>query len=280
MTPPADDRNPTDATRTDLTPSEVANVNGDLRDLALAAAQAGAHAILRELRNGKVEVETKSHDADFVTTADKAAERAILRMVLAVRPNDAVLAEESGMHAGDSGVRWLVDPLDGTMNFVHRRHDYAVSVGVEQAGRMVAGAIVRPADGQWAAAGGDEAFGRDLMPKVSTTADLTDSLVGIGLPSPMEQRVRVHHFLGDLMHAARDYRRSGSSACELLSVALGAQEGYLGFGVNMWDVAAGIALVDAAGGTSQWVTTATGLEVLVAGTPQVTETLVGMVKVI
>jgi myo-inositol-1(or 4)-monophosphatase len=279
MTPPADDLNPTDATPS-RTRSDAVAVNADLRDLALAAAQAGAHAILRELRNGKVEVETKSHDADFVTTADKAAERAILRLVRAVRPKDAVLAEESGMHAGDSGVRWLVDPLDGTMNFVHRRHDYAVSVGVEQAGRMVAGAIVRPADGQWAAAGGDEAFGRDVTPKVSATVDLADSLVGIGLPSPMEQRVRVHHFLGDLMHAARDYRRSGSSACELLSVALGGQEGYLGFGVNMWDVAAGIALVEAAGGASQWVTTATGLEMLIAGTPDVTETLVGMVKVI
>lgn len=280
MTPPPDDRTAPGTAQAVPTPTETVNLDGDLRDLALAAAQAGAHAILRELRNGKVEVETKSHDADFVTTADKAAERAILRMVRAVRPKDAVLAEESGMHAGDSGVRWLVDPLDGTMNFVHRRHDYAVSVGVEQAGRMVAGAIVRPADGQWAAAGGDEAFARDMTPKVSATADLSDALVGIGLPSPMEHRERVHHFLGDLMHEARDYRRSGSSACELLTVALGGQEGYLGFGVNMWDVAAGIALVDAAGGTSQWVTTATGLEVLVSGTPQVTETLVGMVKVI
>ena len=151
-----------------------------MRDLALAAAQAGSNAILRELRGGDLRVETKSHDADFVTTADKAAEVAILRLVSAARPRDAVLAEESGMHAGDSGVRWLVDPLDGTMNFVHRRRDYAVSVGVERDGRMVAGAIVRPADGDWAAAGGGEAYARDTTPKMSDAVDLAEALVGSG----------------------------------------------------------------------------------------------------
>jgi myo-inositol-1(or 4)-monophosphatase len=257
-----------------------ASADADLCGLALAAAQAGAHAILRELRTGDLKVETKTHSADFVTTADKAAEGAILRIVRAARPRDAVLAEESGMHAGDSGIRWLVDPLDGTMNFVHRRRDYAVSVGVERDGRMVAGAIVRPADGDWAAAGGADVVGRDTTPRVSDTADLSDALVGIGLPSPLDQRIRAHEFVGELILHARDYRRSGSSACELLSVALGAQEGYLGFGVNLWDVAAGIALVEAAGGSCQWVTTESGLEALVAGTPQVTQALVGMVKVI
>ena len=256
------------------------SVDQDLRDLALAAAHAGSHAILREVRGGALQVSTKAHPADFVTTADKAAEAAILRLVSAARPRDAVLAEESGVHDGDSGVRWLVDPLDGTMNFVHRRRDYAVSVGVERDGKIVAGAIVRPADGDWAAAGGPEAFAREGTPQVSDAVDLADSLVGIGLPTPLDQRVRVHAFVGELMRQARDYRRTGSSACELLSVALGAQEGYLGFGVNIWDVAAGIALVEAAGGEAEWVTTATGLEVLVAGTPEVTKTLVGMVKVI
>ncbi len=270
MATPVNDRNAPDPTST----------YAELRDLALASAQAGAYAILRELRKGDLRVETKLHDSDFVTTADKAAEEAILRLVTAARPRDAILAEESGMHAGDSGVRWLVDPLDGTMNFVHHRRDYAVSVGVEHDGRMVAGAIVRPADGDWAAAGGGEAYARDTTPAVSDASNLSEALVGVGLPGPMDQRVRVHEFVGELIHQARDYRRSGSSACELLSVALGAQEGYLGFGVNLWDVAAGIALVEAAGGTCQWVTTETGLEVLVAGTPQVTQSLVGMVKVI
>lgn len=269
MTTPADDRF-----------DDPMTLDSDLRDLALAAAHAGSYAILRELRLGSVEVNSKAHATDFVTSADKAAEKAILRLIRAARPRDAILAEESGVHTGDSGVRWLVDPLDGTMNFVHRRNDYAVSVGVERDGQVVAGAIVRPADGEWATAGGGEAFGRGLTPRVSAATDIADALVGIGLPSGLDQRVRVQAFVGDLMHQIRDYRRSGSSACELLSVALGSQEGYLGFGVNLWDVAAGIALVHAAGGSCQWVTTESGMDVLVAGTPAVTQALVGMVKVI
>ncbi len=259
---------------------ETATFHADLRDLALASAHVGAHAILRELRRGDLRVETKAHPADFVTTADQAAEAAVLGLIRSARPDDAILAEESGVHAGTSGVRWLVDPLDGTMNFVHGRRDYAVSVGVEHNGAIVAGAIVRPADGDWAAAGGGEAVARDATPRISVTSDLSDALVGIGLPSPLDQRVRVHGLVGELMHLARDYRRTGSSACELLSVAYGAQDGYLGFGVNIWDVAAGIALVHEAGGTTQWLTTASGIEVLVAGTPAVVDALVDLAKVI
>jgi myo-inositol-1(or 4)-monophosphatase len=267
---------------TDPAPAEEdsSTLDADLRDLALAAAHLGAHAILRELRRGDLRVETKAHPADFVTTADQAAEAAILGLVRSARPNDAVLAEESGERAGTTGVRWVVDPLDGTMNFVHGRRDYAVSVGVERDGEIVAGAIVRPADGDWAAAGGGEAVARDATPRISVAADLSDALVGVGLPSPMEQRLRVHGLIGELMRKARDYRRSGSSACDLLSVALGEQDGYLGFGVHLWDVAAGMALVHEAGGTAQWLTTASGIDVLIAGTPSVTEALVDLAKVV
>lgn len=249
----------------------------ELRDLALASAQVGAHAIVRELSGGHLRVETKAPD-DFVTTADHAAEAAVLGIIKAARPGDAVLAEESGEHPGNTGIRWLVDPLDGTTNFVHRRRDYAVSVGVERDGEVVAGAIVRPADGDWAAAGGADGVGRDAPPRVSETDDLARSLVGVGLPGPKDEKQRVHAFVGELLPHVRDYRRGGSSACELLSVATGQQEGYLGFGVNLWDVAAGVALVRAAGGSWAWVTTASGIRVLVAGTPPVADALMSLVE--
>lgn len=258
---------------TDPTESELA-------DLALAAAQVGAHAILRELRGGDLRIRTKAHDSDFVTAADKAAERAILGVVRSARPRDAVLAEESGTHDGDSGIRWLVDPLDGTMNFVHGRRDYAVSVGVERAGTIVAGAIVRPVDGDWAAAGNGSASGRYGPPRVSGTTQLSEAIVGIGLPGPLDERMRVHGLIAELMRAGRDYRRTGSSACELLAMAAGEQDGYLGFGVNIWDVAAGIALVEAGGGVCEWLTTASGIGVLVAGTPGVIGDLVELAKVV
>lgn len=250
----------------------------ELRDLALASAQVGAHAILRVLREDRVGVDTKAHENDFVTTADHAAEAAVLSLIRAARSGDAVLAEESGEHPGTTGVRWVIDPLDGTMNFVHRRRDYAVSVGVERDGEVVAGALVRPYDGDWVAAGGTEATGSGGTPRVSSTSTLAQSLVGIGLPSPMDQRRRAQAFVGELIDHIRDYRRGGSSACELFSVATGEQEGYIGFGVNLWDVAAGIAIVRAAGGTSSWITTQTGIGALVAGTPAVHDALVDLVK--
>ncbi|HEY6738915.1 MAG TPA: inositol monophosphatase family protein [Actinopolymorphaceae bacterium] len=248
------------------------------RDLALVAARLGAEAIEREVRRGEMSIDTKSHEADFVTSADKAAEAAVLAAIASARDNDAVLAEESGIHTGDSGVRWLIDPLDGTMNFVHGRPDYVVSVGVEQHGRYIAGAIVRPFSGDWAAGGGGEALSRSGRAWVSSRHDLSEGLIGIGLPSPMEQRFVVHDLIAQLMPLCRDYRRSGSTASDLLSVALGQQEGYLGFGVQEWDYAGGAAVVEAAGGTWEWITTASGIGVIVAGPPPVTSRLVELVK--
>jgi myo-inositol-1(or 4)-monophosphatase len=252
--------------------------DAELGDLALAAAQVGAHAILREVRRGDLQVQTKAHAADFVTVADKAAELAIISLIRSARPNDAILAEESGVHAGDSGVRWVIDPLDGTMNFVHGRHDYAVSIGVESDNTIVAGAIVRPYDGDWAMAGGGAAIAREGKPAMSTTADLAEAMVGIGLPSGLDDKLRVHGLLAELSRYARDFRRTGSSACELLALAQGQQDGYFGFEVNLWDVAAGIALVEAAGGAAEWVTTASGIRVLVAGTHGVIDDLIKLAK--
>lgn len=254
--------------------------DAELGELALASAQVGAHAILRELRRGDLQIRTKAHDADFVTIADQAAEDAIITLIRSARPDDAILAEESGVHAGDSGVRWVIDPLDGTMNFVHQRRDYAVSVGVERAGKIVAGAIVRPYEGDWAMAGGGASASSAEPPAVSPTTAIGDALVGIGFPSGLDDKLRVHGLLAELSREVRDFRRSGSSACELLSLAMGQQDGYYGFEVKLWDVAAGIALVEAGGGACEWVTTASGIQVLVAGTTGVIDDLIKLAKVV
>jgi myo-inositol-1(or 4)-monophosphatase len=252
----------------------------ELGELALASAQVGAHAILRELRRGDLQIQTKAHAADFVTVADKAAEQAIITLIRSARADDAILAEESGVHAGGSGVRWVIDPLDGTMNFVHHRRDYAVSVGVERAGKIVAGAIVRPYDGDWAMAGGGVSASSAEPPAVTSTAKLDEAMIGIGLPSGLDDKLRVHGLLAELSRQARDFRRSGSSACELLSLAMGQQDGYFGFEVKLWDVAAGIALVEAGGGACEWVTTSSGIEVLVAGTAGVIDDLIKLAKAV
>ncbi|MBO0830318.1 MAG: inositol monophosphatase, partial [Streptosporangiales bacterium] len=212
---------------------------------------------------------TKSSDSDFVTAADLAADDAIARAITAARPDDAIKSEESGRRAGTSGITWVVDPLDGTMNFVHHRDEYAVSVGVEQDGDYVAGAIVRPTSGAWIAAGDGVVRAREGRPGVTGTTDPEAAMFSVGLAGDADMRARMLDMIGDLLPIARDFRRSGSSACELADLAMGRVDVYLGFGVKDWDVAAGIAVVRAAGGRAEWVETESGLPLLAAGTPAV-----------
>lgn len=240
-----------------------------LGDIALVAAQLGADAIRTVVRSGELAVATKSSDSDFVTAADLAADDAITGALTVARPGDAIKSEESGRRTGTSGVTWVVDPLDGTMNFVHRRDDYAVSVGVERDGAYVAGAIVRPTNGAWIAAGDGVVRARDGHPGVTGTTDPAAVMFSVGLAGDGELRARMLDVIGDLLPIARDFRRTGSSACELAALAMGQLDVYLGFGVHDWDVAAGIAVVRAAGGRAEWVETESGVSLLVAGTPAV-----------
>ena len=246
--------------------------------MAITDAVAAAGRAERDL-----DVQTKSAPGDFVTEADLASEAAILEVLATERPDDEVLAEESGSHPGSTGLRWLIDPLDGTANFVHGRREYAVSVGVEHlnpdaggqpAGQAaIAGAIALPSFGILHAAGADQAPGdhpAGLL--VSGCAGLADAMIGIGYPRG-QAREAAHVWFGDLLRDIRDYRRIGSSACDLVAVATGAQDGYVAFGVLPWDVGGGFALVRAAGGTASWVTAASGRNVAVAGAPAVFDDL-------
>lgn len=243
----------------------------DLSLLSLTAAQAGAHAIRRQSGEG-ISIDTKAHEADFVTSADLAADRAITGVLAVARPADGILSEESGEHPGTSGVRWLVDPLDGTANFVYGRQDYAVSVGVEYDGAYVVGAVACPVTGDWVAAGGGEVRSSGRTHKI-TDRPLRESVIGFGYPGTREHRARAHAQLGELLGEIRDHRRLGSAAIDLMLVALGQQEGAISFGVNPWDVAAGAAAVAEAGGRSAWVDTASGITAYVSGTPTAFERL-------
>lgn len=240
-----------------------------LADVALVAAQLGADAIRAVSRTGDLRVARKRDHRDLVTAADHAAEDAILAVLRTARPRDAVLCEESGAHPGSSGLTWVVDPLDGTLNYVHRRDDYAVSVGVERDGEYVAGAVVRPVTGGWVAGddGGVRSNGR--TPGVTGTTETAEAMFSVGFPAEEHLRFRVLDMVGDLLPDACDFRRAGSSACDLMGVALGQLDVYLGFGVYSWDVAAGVAVVRAAGGRAEWVETASGVPLLAAGTPAV-----------
>ena len=251
--------------------------DADLAGVALRAARRGSEAIAREVTKARsagtdIDKRSKDGDSDFVTAADLAAEREILAAIATERPMDAVLAEESGEAVeGTSGYRWLVDPLDGTMNFVHHRVDYAVSVGVESVGddypgeRSVAGAVLIPELGwEFAAAATGEVATASLPLQTSGVSVLSHAMVGVGYPRGVGPRALAHAWLGDLLPEVRDYRRMGSSACDLVSIATGSLDIYIAFGVQPWDVGAGFSLVRAAGGRAGWVQGSTGRQVAVA----------------
>jgi myo-inositol-1(or 4)-monophosphatase len=260
------------------------DVPDDLSQLALIAARAGAAAIVAVMRTGPLNPAFKSGSHDMVTAADRAAEQAVIETIRAVRPEDPILGEEGGSLPGTTNVQWLVDPLDGTANFVYGRADYAVSVGVRVDREPVAGAIVRPGHRQWLAGdwrgvvagrGGED--GEPLTFSQRAT-DLSAALVALGMPYDLQARRRVLAFAGALAEHARGIRVMGCAAGDLAAVTLGEVDVVLGFGLAEWDVAGGEAIVLAAGGRVRRIDCfATGLPAMISGPAELVDTLEAVV---
>ncbi len=258
----------------------------DAGALALRAAQAGAAAIAAVVASGGVRTDFKSGSHDLVTTADKAAEAAIIDVIRTARPDDALLGEESGTHPGTSGSRWLVDPLDGTANFVYGRPDHAVSVGLETGGVITAGAIIRVSDGRWAAASAGTASAgvngqtsaEVLQPRVNQHAAAAESLVSFGLPYDLGARRQVFGIIGALIPSIRGVRIAGSAACDFLALAHGECDAFVGCGLAAWDTAAGQAIVIAGGGTVT-VVPGPGFDILIAAAPSLAGELAELLAV-
>jgi myo-inositol-1(or 4)-monophosphatase len=210
--------------------------------LALAedlARRAGA--LVQRLRVGAVGgPTTKSSLTDYVTEADRAAERSIIDGIVAARPGDAVLGEESDARSGTSGVRWLVDPIDGTTNYVYGIPAYAVSIAAERDGQMVAGVVHDPVAGStFAARRGAGATCNGAPIACSQRADLGTALVGTGFAYLAERRAQQAGVLLRVLPRVRDIRRMGSAALDLCSVACGRLDAYYERGLQPWDLAAG-----------------------------------------
>jgi myo-inositol-1(or 4)-monophosphatase len=259
-------------------PPTAAASPANLRELALTAARSGADAIAEVLRDGSLQTDAKQASHDLVTSADRASEHAVLQVLRSARPDDAILGEETGEHPGTTSVRWFVDPLDGTANFIYGRAGWSVSVGAEIDGQPAAGAVLCPADGRWAAADPDgvDAGGYDAQPglvvvprpprlrRPQPTAPMSAALVSLGMPYPLQTRVEVLRVAAALVPRLRGIRMTGAAASELLGLAGGECDGYLGFGLSPWDTTAGAAIVRACGGATQSVRSPIGLDVLVA----------------
>jgi myo-inositol-1(or 4)-monophosphatase len=233
-------------------------------------------------------VATKSSPTDVVTASDQAVETLVRARLAELRPGEPVVGEEQG-GAGDgwAGTRWVVDPIDGTVNFLYGMPWYAVSVAAAQDGRSVAGAVVEPASGRvWSAAVGAGATcdGRPLH--VSGATDVALSLLATGFSYSSERRARQAGLIAGLLPLVRDVRRTGSAALELCAVAAGWTDAYLEHGCNWWDWAAGALIATEAGavvrvpGPTGAVPPDDGLgaDALFAATPAVAEELARLAR--
>ena len=187
---------------------------------------------------------------DFVSTADHAAERTLREELGKARPHYGFLLEESGEIKGDGRHRWIVDPLDGTTNFLHGIPHFAISMALERDGELVAGLVYNPiSDEMFFAEKGFGAFVNDRRLRVSGRAGLGDAVIGTGIPfREMGDHPRYLKALGAVMGATAGVRRIGAAALDLAYVAAGRLDAFFEFGLNPWDIAAGIVLVREAGG--------------------------------
>jgi myo-inositol-1(or 4)-monophosphatase len=219
----------------------------ELQAACLAAAQAGAD-VLRELKDRPRDIHFKGR-IDLVTDADKAAEEAVLRVLHERLPGASVLAEESGA-SGAGDLRFIVDPLDGTTNYAHGLPLYCCTVAAEVSGVLEAGCTVDPTRGEVFLAGRGEGAtldGAKLM--VSSVGLLERALVCTGFPyGDREKLPEMIAAFGRLTASSRGTRRLGSAALDLAYVAAGRLDGFWEVGLKPWDVAAGVLLVQEAGG--------------------------------
>jgi len=199
----------------------------------------------------RLDVTTKTSGTDMVSEMDRASEALIVNGILAARPDDAILGEETGSRDGTSGVRWVIDPLDGTTNYLYRHPIWAVSVGVEVDGRADAGVVVAPGLGEvFTAERGGGAWLNGSPITVSGGTDLASALVGTGFGYDASRRGRQAAVLPHLLPAVRDIRRNGVASLDLCWVACGRLDGYFEAGGQPWDVAAGLLIATEAGATA------------------------------
>lgn len=258
--------------------------------MELASDVAGRAAdLLREgARSVRTNVETKSTGTDMVTELDRASEELIVSALLEARPSDAMLAEESGPRPGSSGVRWVVDPLDGTTNYLYGYPSWSVSIAAETdpiseevagasfAADVIVGVVVDAAIGDVftaMAGGGAHRNGEPIV--CSTQSDLSKALVATGFAYSAPRRRAQAEVLVEVLPQVRDIRRGGSAAIDLCSVACGRVDAFFERGLRWWDLAAGALVAREAGAmlTSLGDTGEPGQGTVVAAAPPIANPL-------
>jgi len=200
---------------------------------------------------GNLQVSVKG-PGDFVTAADRRAEKTLFEELSKARPGYGFVMEESGRVEGtDQSHTWIIDPLDGTTNFLHGLPIFAISIGLEREGQLVAGLVYNPADDEmFVAERGQGAWLNNRRLRVAARRDLADSLVATGIPhlGKAREHPRFKQELSQVMARVGNVRRLGAAALDLAYVAAGRYDAYWERGLQPWDMAAGIVLVREAGG--------------------------------
>ncbi len=219
-------------------------------NIAVKAARRAGALINRAALEGGLEVRAKNRN-DFVTQVDKAAEQAIIDVIRRAYPEHSFLAEESGASAGARPeFLWVIDPLDGTTNYIHGFPQYCVSIALEHKGVLTQAVVYDPAKNElFTASRGRGAFVDDRRMRVTKCAQLTDALVGTGFPFKELDRIDAYmRQLRTVMSTAAGVRRAGAAALDLAYVAAGRLDGFWEMGLSRWDMAAGALLIQEAGG--------------------------------
>ncbi|QDX79848.1 inositol monophosphatase [Denitratisoma sp. DHT3] len=218
-------------------------------NIAVKAARRAGQIINRaSLDLDQIKVGVKQQN-DFVTEVDRAAEAAIIDIIREAYPEHGILAEESGA-TGDSEYQWIIDPLDGTTNFIHGFPQYAVSIALAQRGMVIHGVVFDPSRNElFTASKGAGAYLNEKRIRVSRRAKLEEALLGTGFPYRAFEHVDAYlAIMKDMMRKTAGLRRPGSASLDLAYVACGRLDGFWEFGLAPWDMAAGALMITEAGG--------------------------------
>ena len=242
-------------------PGQPADQDADLLALAVSTVREAAAYVASMRAQGVDVADTKSSPIDIVTEADRTCEELIRSRLLGARPDDAFIGEESvGEEGADvpsrSGVTWVVDPIDGTVNYLYGLPQYAVSIAAQRDGQVVAGVVHSPAlDLEYAATRGGGATRNGVPLEQRSARPLDQTLVATGFSYESEVRARQGRAVARLLPQVRDIRRQGSCALDLCSVASGQVDAYVEEGPHLWDHAAAGLVAQEAGATFEvWPT--------------------------
>jgi myo-inositol-1(or 4)-monophosphatase len=220
-------------------------------NIAVRAARSAGNIIIRYMdRVDSLSVQCKDRN-DFVTEVDRLAEQEIINTLRKAYPNHGFLAEESGAHSGDD-YQWIIDPLDGTTNYLHGFPQFAVSIALRHKGRMQEAVVYNPLSQElFTASRGYGAFLNERRIRVSNRKGLDGALLGTGFPFKTQQHLETYlDMFRALFPLTAGIRRPGSAALDLAYVAAGRLDGFWEIGLNTWDMAAGVLLIQEAGGIS------------------------------